>query len=68
MSKENVDLSAEIWTIAEIAAWLRLNEDTVYRRIICLPRFPKGFRPTQAIRGEKRWWAADVKEWAREAA
>ena len=64
----DVDLSAEIWTLAEIAAWLRMNEDTVSRRIICLPRFPKGFRPTGATRGERRWWANDVKEWAREAA
>ena len=62
------DLSAEIWTVEEIAAFLRLDTDTVARRIICLPRFPRGFRPTGAARGVRRWWACDVREWAREAA
>lgn len=66
--KTDVDMSAEIWTCAEIAAFFRMDVETVQRRIICRPRFPRGFRPTGSTRGERRWFAADIREWAREAA
>lgn len=68
MEPETVDMTAEIWTILEVARFFRMDPKTVQQRIICRPGFPKGFRPTGATRGERRWWRDEIREWAKEAA
>lgn len=61
-------MNDEVWTVADIAAYLKINVKTVRRSVLCRPAFPKGFRPTGSARGERRWFAEDVREWARQAA
>lgn len=57
------DLSDEVWTLAHIAKLLNMSEDYVSREVICRPGFPKGFRPTGKIRGERRWWAYEIRQY-----
>lgn len=65
---EKIDMTADLWTIREVAAFFRVDEKSAAQRVVSRPGFPRGLRPTGAVKGERRWWASDVKEWAREAA
>lgn len=65
---EVVDMSADIWTIIEVARFFRVDPKTAAQTVVCRPGFPRGFRPTGKPRGERRWWQNEVKDWAREAA
>lgn len=58
----------EVWTAAEIAAYLKLNIKTVQGRVVTRAGFPRGFRPTGTARGERRWLSEEVRDWARQAA
>lgn len=64
MSEQNaVDLNDEVWTLAHIAKLLNYSEDYTARKIICQPGFPKGFRPVKTLRGERRWWAYEIRQY-----
>lgn len=60
MQRNAINLSAELWTTADIAAFLRLSIRQARDRITKLPSFPK----PRIIGGSKRWVAAEVREWA----
>lgn len=61
-------MNDEIWSVEDIAAYLRISPQTARRSVITRPGFPKGFRPTGHARGERRWFSEDVREWARQVA
>lgn len=63
MMEKNVDMSDEVWTLAHIAKLLNYSEDYTARNVICRPGFPKGFRPTGKARGERRWWAYEIRQY-----
>lgn len=58
----------EVWSQQDIAAYLGLELSTVQRHVLTQPGFPKGFRPTGHERGDKRWFADQVRAFYREKA
>ncbi len=61
-----IPLEFDLWSAAEIAAWLKVGTDQVLERYAPLPDFPKAIRlPTpDGGRGRPRWKAAEVIAWA----
>jgi len=61
-----IPLDIDLWSAAEIAAWLKVGTDQVLERYAPLPDFPKAIRlPTpDGGRGRPRWKAAEVIAWA----
>lgn len=55
-----VDLTAEVWRVAECAAFLRQHPDT-FRKVT---RHKPGFPDPLAHLGENCWAARDVRSWA----
>jgi hypothetical protein len=64
--KEQIPLSIDIWTTAEIGAYLKVAPTKVVERFASLPDFPKRFSlPTAEGRTtHPRWKAKDVVAWA----
>lgn len=58
----------ENWSDRDIADWLGMELSTVRRHVLTQPGFPKGFRPTGHERGDKRWFADQVRNFYREKA
>lgn len=61
-----------LWTLPEVADFLKLSESHVYQRIICRPDFPKAVvLPGRGSVKQRRWVVSEVREWVldrREAA
>jgi len=55
-----VDLKADIWTVADCAAFLRQHPDT-FRKVT---RYKPGFPAPLAHLGEHCWAAHEVRSWA----
>ena len=53
----------KLWTRAHIASWLSLSERTV-EAITVRPGFPKPIAVTGSAQGGRRWFMAEVVEWA----
>ena len=51
----------KLWKIENIGEYFQTTPDTVYRKIVCRPTFP---RPIKIPGGPKRWKPEEVKEWA----
>ena len=57
--------NAEIWTVDDIANYVRLSRSSVQSRIICRKDFPRAIRiPTDSGMGGRRWYSKEVKHWA----
>lgn len=56
----------ELWTAQEIGDYLKLSAATVAERVATRPGFPKPLQPCGTTKAMKRWFAVDVKEWARQ--
>jgi len=55
-----------LWTFSEIADYLKLSTFTVETKVVVRPDFPKALQPCLGSpRGQKRWFARDVMDWAR---
>lgn len=60
-----IPLSVDLWSVKEIAAYLKQNVRNVCDRVVTLPGFPQAIRiPTQrGTKGYPRWKAVEVIEW-----
>lgn len=58
-------MSAELWTIEEIASFLKKSKRSVYSRVITVPDFPKAIRlPSEkGKRAHPLWFAKEVIDW-----
>lgn len=56
----------ELWTTKEIGAYLKLSPVTVEGRVVTRPDFPASLQPCGTVKASKRWFAVDVKKWARQ--
>jgi len=56
----------ELWTSKEIGEYLKLAPITVEQRVATRLDFPEPLRPCGTVKAMKRWFAADVKKWARQ--
>lgn len=57
----------ELWTSQDIAAYLKLSPDTVERRVVAQPSFPKSVQPcATGAKAAKRWFATEVVTWLRQ--
>lgn len=56
----------ELWTSKEIGEYLKLSHVTVEQRVATRPDFPEPLQPCGTVKAMKRWFAADVKKWARQ--
>lgn len=56
----------ELWTTKEIGEYLKLSPVTVEQRVSTRPDFPDPLQPCGTVKSMKRWFAADVKKWARQ--
>ncbi|WP_448682621.1 hypothetical protein [Pseudomonas nicosulfuronedens] len=56
----------ELWSTKEIGEWLKLSPVTVGERVVTRPDFPEPLQPCGTVKAMKRWFAADVKKWARQ--
>lgn len=59
-SPDSVPFNVRLWTISDIAQFVRCSRDTV-TRLKSKPGFPKAIR---IGRGHPRWKAVDVVRWA----
>ena len=61
----SIPLSIDLWSVKEIAAYLKQNVRNVCDRVVTLPGFPQAIRiPTQrGTKGFPRWKASEVIEW-----
>ncbi|HGM7922744.1 TPA: hypothetical protein ACKQHQ_002941 [Pseudomonas aeruginosa] len=55
----------ELWTTKDIGEYLKLSPVTVEQRVATRPGFPEPLQPCGTVKSMKRWFAADVKRWAR---
>lgn len=58
-------LEETLWTVDEIANWLKLSKVTVELRVVTRPGFPAALRPVDTKQAQRRWFASDVVMWAR---
>jgi len=66
LKRQQAPVKDELWTCDDVAAWLKLASDTVERRVITRPDFPPPLQPCQTgKRAARRWFAEDVRKWAR---
>lgn len=56
----------ELWTSKEIGEYLKLSHVTVEQRVAVRPDFPEPLQPCGTVKAMKRWFAVDVKKWARQ--
>ncbi|MCP1646953.1 hypothetical protein [Pseudomonas nitroreducens] len=56
----------ELWTSKEIGEYLKLSPITVEQRVATRPDFPEPLQPCGTVKAMKRWFAVDVKKWARQ--
>lgn len=56
----------ELWTAQEIGDYLKLSAVTVAERVTTRPGFPEPLQPCGTVKSMKRWFAVDVKKWARQ--
>ncbi|HCF3270818.1 hypothetical protein ACM70Y_12515 [Pseudomonas aeruginosa] len=56
----------ELWTTREIGEYLKLSPATVEGRVVTRPDFPAPLQPCGTVKASKRWFAVDVKKWARQ--
>lgn len=56
----------ELWTSKEIGEYLKLSPITVEQRVATRPGFPEPLQPCGTVKSMKRWFAIDVKKWARQ--
>lgn len=61
-----IPIAVDLWSVAEIASYLKVQPRQVVERYACLPGFPAAIRlPTQGRgRGHTRYKAADIIKWA----
>ena len=61
-----IPLEIDLWSAAEIAAYLKVNRRQVLERYAPLPDFPNAIRlpNTEGGRGQPRWPAQEVITWA----
>jgi len=61
-----IPLDVDLWSSAEVAAYLKVGPNQVIERYAPLPDFPKAIRlPTaDGARGRPRWKACEVIAWA----
>ena len=57
-----------LWSSEQIANWFGLSQQTVEVRVVTRPGFPAALRPVDSKQAQRRWFAADVMEWARSTA
>lgn len=60
-----IPITVDLWSVREIAAYLKRSEAVVRERIVTLPGFPQAIRlPSQGNgRGQPLWKARQVIEW-----
>ncbi|MCY1275931.1 hypothetical protein D9M70_245830 [compost metagenome] len=57
----------ELWTIADIATYIKLSADTTERRVVTRPDFPAPVQPCPGgQKAQKRYFADEVIKWARQ--
>lgn len=58
-------VSDDLWTVDDIAAYLKYSRKTVQNRLICANSFPSPIRlPTgDNVGGQKLWKSKEVKAW-----
>lgn len=56
-----IPLAVDLWSNAEIAAYLKVDQRQVSERYSCLPGFPRAIRI--GGKGHPRYRAAEVIEW-----
>ena len=61
-----VEPAEELWTTKEIGEYLKLSPVTVEQRVATRQDFPETLRPCGTVKSMKRWFALDVKKWARQ--
>jgi len=67
LKKPQVSADDVLWTFSEIADYLKLSAFTVETKVVTRPDFPKALQPCLGSpRGQKRWFARDVMDWARQ--
>lgn len=61
-----IPIAVDLWSVAEISAYLKVSPRQVVERYACLPGFPAAIRlPTQGRgRGHPRYKAAEIIKWA----
>ena len=60
-----IPLSVALWSLAEIAAFLKMSPHSVRQRIVPLPGFPQAIRlPSGKTKPHPRWKAKEVIAWA----
>lgn len=57
-----------LWSAEQIASWLGLSKQTVEMRVVTRPGFPAALRPVDSKQAQRRWFASDVIDWARNTA
>lgn len=67
LEKPVVPLADQLWTLADVAYYLRKHVETVREAMSCLPNFPAAIRlPARGgVRGHALYNAAEVIEWAK---
>ena len=69
LKRPQVPAEDQLWSSEEIADYLRLATDTTERRVVTRPDFPPPLQPCDTgPRAAKRWFAIDVRAWARKNA
>ncbi len=66
LSSPKIAPEDELWTSKEIGEYLKLSPITVEQRVATRPDFPEPLQPCGTVKAMKRWFAADVKRWARQ--
>ena len=67
LSAPRVALNDELWTVDEVATYMKLAPDTVGRRVVTRPDFPVPVQPCGTGKNaQKRWFAGAVITWARQ--
>lgn len=66
LSAPKIDPEDELWSAKEIGEYLKLSPVTVQDKVITRPGFPEPLQPCGTVKAMKRWFAVDVKKWARQ--
>lgn len=60
-----IPITTDLWSIKEIASYLKYSTGQVRDRVVTMPGFPDPIRiRTGAGRGKPRWKAVEVIQWA----
>lgn len=62
-----IPINIDLWSIREIAAYLKRSEAVVRDRIVAIPSFPEAIRlpvGSSSRRGQPLWKAREVIAWA----